>query len=204
MNTRHLALGTLLALSPILLIQGNAQAQTTADETTTTTTTMQRSAATDPSLYTSPYIPRPESSLIDVQDQYIADGKVMVKQVNSPDIGWLVIHENDNGQPGAVLGYVELASGTNKNIAVPISRRPNSKSAVVAVHVLRERRANNVLSRFDPTTYALARSPKSSLASFNIYPYRTGYVDPSATSVSSSSYSSTTTTTTTGPAVKPE
>lgn len=175
---RSLIFSAFLALGTLALAQSDAFAQTT------TTTT---SDATDSSLTGISNIPRPASSLVDVQDQYISDNKVRVRQVDAPDIGWLAIHENDNGLLGDLLGYVNLDTGANKNLVVPISRAPKTKTAFAVVHtgLGPQGRVVNTLGRYDPITYPVAKSPRGAMAYFNIYPYRTGYVNVNP-SVSSS------------------
>ncbi|AGY58375.1 DUF7282 domain-containing protein [Gloeobacter kilaueensis] len=206
MRPSHLILSALLALSPAVLLSGSAQAQQmTSPSTTTTTTTTETTTSTQPTTttstvsYTNDNVPQPEDSLIDIQDQYVADGKLKIKTVNSPSIGYLVIYDNNNGLRGDILGYTPIEAGANKDLSVSLSRLPKNNRGFAVVHVLRNARSNNVLGRFDPTTFPPAQSPKSAIAAFNVYPYQTGYADPSATSVSSASYSSTTTTTTTAP-----
>ncbi len=183
---RNLILSAFLAIGTLALVQGDVFAQTS-----TTSTSM--TGATDSSLTGISNIPRPATSLVDVQDQFILDNKVRVRQADAPDIGWLSIYENVDGRPGDLLGYVNLDTGANKNLLVPISRQPKTKTAFAVVHsgLGPQGRVVNTLGRYDPISYPIAKSPRSAMASFNIYPYRTGYVNVNP-SVSSSMIDNTT------------
>jgi hypothetical protein len=50
----------------------------------------------------------------------LTDNVVTVKQAIIDAPGWLVIHANDNGNPGAVLGQVPLLRGVNTNVTVEV------------------------------------------------------------------------------------
>jgi hypothetical protein len=54
-------------------------------------------------------------------DQQIANGNAVVGSVISEMGGWLVIHADDNGAPGTVLGQTLLLPGTNPAVIVPLS-----------------------------------------------------------------------------------
>lgn len=56
-----------------------------------------------------------------VSDQTISgDGTVLITRVFSEAAGWLVIHADDSGKPGVVIGYVAVPAGESANVAVPI------------------------------------------------------------------------------------
>jgi glucose/arabinose dehydrogenase len=57
---------------------------------------------------------------ITVEDQAVEDGMVTVASVTSDGPGWLVIHADDNGAPGEVLGYTALEDGENMDVVVDI------------------------------------------------------------------------------------
>ncbi len=117
-------------------------------------------------------VPRPDASLIDVQDQAVPDGKFYVKQADAPNMGWLVVRESIEGKPGAVLGYISLHTGANKNLTVPLRALPSSRMVIVSVHAA----PRNVgpLSAFDLTSYPLAKGGnKSAIAAVSILPTAT-------------------------------
>lgn len=57
---------------------------------------------------------------VTVADQAIVDGMVTVAQVMSAGPGWLVIHAQQNGSPGPILGYSPVNEGENADVAVMI------------------------------------------------------------------------------------
>ncbi|MBC7883312.1 MAG: hypothetical protein H7Y37_18635 [Anaerolineae bacterium] len=166
-----------------------AQIPTNAQENpmTSPSTTMQPSTPTmtspsttmqTPPTSTMGNVPRPDASLIDVQDQAVPDGKFFVKQVDAPKVGWLVVRESIGGKPGDVLGYIPLRSGTNKNLTVPLRALPNSGMALVSVHAAP--RNIRTLSGFDLTSYPLAKSGnKSAITTVSILPNTTPSATPS-------------------------
>jgi hypothetical protein len=118
-------------------------------------------------------IPRPAAALIDVQDQAVPDGKLFVKQVDAPNIGWLVVRESIDGQPGAILGYVTLHPGGNTNVIVPLRALPSSGMAIVSVHSASQS-TRTTLTSFDMITYPLAKGGnKSAMSTVRILPSNT-------------------------------
>jgi glucose/arabinose dehydrogenase/plastocyanin len=60
------------------------------------------------------------TSSITVMDQPLTDNTIAVDEVVSDGPGWLVIHADENGAPGPVIGYSEVMSGTNMDISVEL------------------------------------------------------------------------------------
>ena len=57
---------------------------------------------------------------VTVSDQSVDGGGLTIAQVDSPGAGWLVIHVQADGKPGAVLGYSAVKAGMNTNVAVTV------------------------------------------------------------------------------------
>lgn len=57
---------------------------------------------------------------VTVSDQSVDGGQLTIAQVDSPAAGWLVIHAQADGKPGAVLGYSAVKAGTNTNVVVTV------------------------------------------------------------------------------------
>jgi hypothetical protein len=113
--------------------------------------------------------PRPAAALIDVQDQAVPDGKLFVKQVDAPNMGWLVVRESVDGQTGAILGYVTLHPGGNDNVIVPLRALPSSGMVIVSVHGAP--RSTRTLRSFNMITYPLAKGGnKSAMSTIRILP----------------------------------
>ncbi|HWR67159.1 MAG TPA: hypothetical protein VN364_13660 [Bellilinea sp.] len=57
---------------------------------------------------------------VTVSDQSVDGGQLTIAQVDSPAAGWLVVHAQADGKPGAVLGYSAVKAGTNTNVVVTV------------------------------------------------------------------------------------
>ena len=57
---------------------------------------------------------------VSVDDQISLNGKVMIASINSAGPGWVVIHSDNNGQPGRVIGHAAVAPGWTYQLEVPI------------------------------------------------------------------------------------
>jgi len=55
-----------------------------------------------------------------VKDQALSMGSVNIAEVLSNGPGWLVIHADRNGNPGAVIGYAPVAEGLTTDLKVKI------------------------------------------------------------------------------------
>jgi hypothetical protein len=57
-----------------------------------------------------------------VTTQILNDNSGVVPEVLSEGPGWIVIHANDDGTAGAVVGYSAVASGYNVDVFVEIAQ----------------------------------------------------------------------------------
>lgn len=57
---------------------------------------------------------------VSVVDQAVADNMVVVAKITATAPSWIVIHADNNGAPGPVIGYTGLAAGDNLNIKVKL------------------------------------------------------------------------------------
>ncbi|MFO7166578.1 MAG: cupredoxin family copper-binding protein [Chloroflexota bacterium] len=64
--------------------------------------------------------PAPTGS-VDAADQAVTNRTVTVANVTSSVDGWIVIHLDEGGQPGRVLGYAGVRAGDNPNVQVTLS-----------------------------------------------------------------------------------
>jgi plastocyanin len=60
------------------------------------------------------------TSAVTVADQEIVDGTVTVAEVVSDGPGWIVIHADQDGAPGPVLGQTAVQDGENTDVAVTL------------------------------------------------------------------------------------
>jgi hypothetical protein len=57
---------------------------------------------------------------VSVRDQLVRAGTVVIDQVVSDGPGWMVIHADNDGAPGAVIGFRFVENGLNSNVQVMI------------------------------------------------------------------------------------
>ena len=62
----------------------------------------------------------PVTPNVQISEAGIVDGSVSIVRAVVTGPGWVVIHADNNGRPGAVLGYAPLDEGENNNISVDI------------------------------------------------------------------------------------
>lgn len=55
-----------------------------------------------------------------VGDQSIVDARLVIDKIISIGPGWLVIHADNSGKPGAVLGFAAVRNGENLNVIVAV------------------------------------------------------------------------------------
>ena len=57
---------------------------------------------------------------VSMGDQAVLDSRMTIAEVVSRGPGWLVIHLNADGKPGAVIGYAAVKDGTNRDVVVTV------------------------------------------------------------------------------------
>jgi hypothetical protein len=57
---------------------------------------------------------------ITASNQVVNENSVVIDEINAAVDGWIVIHANNEGAPGAVLGQTFVEAGINTNIAVDL------------------------------------------------------------------------------------
>jgi len=60
-------------------------------------------------------------NVIHAEDQFVENNQVTVASVTAQQAGWLVIHADNNGSPGPVLGQTQVPAGTTANVVVELS-----------------------------------------------------------------------------------
>ena len=101
MRTRLVSLGALFALA--LAACGGTSPEATNPAT-------QEPAAPSPAAL----------PMVAVRDQDATAGTVMIEQIIAADPGWIVIHTEQNGGPGPVVGYVGVPAGLSNDVVVEI------------------------------------------------------------------------------------
>lgn len=60
------------------------------------------------------------AELVEMNDQFVADGAVSAAVVSTAQDGWLVIHADNDGSPGPVLGQTLVTAGTTLDVTVEL------------------------------------------------------------------------------------
>ncbi|MDM8528878.1 hypothetical protein QUF58_11815 [Anaerolineales bacterium HSG24] len=71
---------------------------------------------------------------VTVTEQVITDGSVTVASVVSLGAGWIVIHADEAGTPGAVIGQAAVVAGENSNVVVTIDATAATDTLYAILH----------------------------------------------------------------------
>ncbi|MDZ7844454.1 MAG: plastocyanin/azurin family copper-binding protein [Anaerolineales bacterium] len=71
---------------------------------------------------------------LQVQDQKITSGAVIIPEAVSSGPGWVVIHADQGGNPGPVIGYAALQSGTNFDVEVQVEEDQVTATLFAMLH----------------------------------------------------------------------
>lgn len=72
---------------------------------------------------------------VTVSDQADTNDTVTIAKVVSNGPGWLVVHKDANGAPGAVIGYAAVKNGENDNVAVKIDSYSGTPTLYAMLHI---------------------------------------------------------------------
>ena len=68
--------------------------------------------------------PRFNVNVLNVTDQFLDGNSVRVASVTAQERGWIVIHADNDGKPGPVLGQTLFNAGTTENLVVFLNGEP--------------------------------------------------------------------------------
>ncbi|WP_218082603.1 DUF7282 domain-containing protein [Anthocerotibacter panamensis] len=71
---------------------------------------------------------------VNVTDQKVQDGMVVLAQVVSPGPGWIVLHQDEAGKPGPVLGYAPVKAGANEQVMVSVGEALSGSKVWAMLH----------------------------------------------------------------------
>ena len=71
---------------------------------------------------------------VTVSDQAIENGMVTVDQVVSDGQGWIVIHAQQDGAPGPVIGHAAVQDGENNDVSVEIDVANATETLYAMLH----------------------------------------------------------------------
>lgn len=73
---------------------------------------------------------------ITVNTQLVAeDSTLTIARVVSPVNGWVDIHADSSGAPGAIIGYAQIAAGETLNVPVPVDSNAVTATLYAMLHV---------------------------------------------------------------------
>ncbi|MDX1614311.1 MAG: plastocyanin/azurin family copper-binding protein [Candidatus Promineifilaceae bacterium] len=72
---------------------------------------------------------------VTVEDQELTDSTVTVASVTAAEPGWMVIHADDNGAPGQVIGQAAVETGENSDVVVEIDQAAATETLYAMLHV---------------------------------------------------------------------
>lgn len=72
---------------------------------------------------------------ITVRDQAVQNGSVMVERVVAAEDGWVEIHADANGTPGAEVGHAAVKAGTTDSLVVPINEAVATPRMWAMLHI---------------------------------------------------------------------
>ncbi len=72
---------------------------------------------------------------VSVSDQALADGTVTVDSVTAAEAGWMVIHADDDGAPGPVIGQSVVEAGANENVTVEVDPEAVTSTLYAMLHL---------------------------------------------------------------------
>ncbi len=67
--------------------------------------------------------------------QPLEDGTITIDKVVMDQDGWVVIHADDNGQPGVVIGYIEVPEGVSTEVVVQVDTEGITSVLYAMLHV---------------------------------------------------------------------
>ncbi|KXA89893.1 hypothetical protein AKJ37_07915 [candidate division MSBL1 archaeon SCGC-AAA259I09] len=72
---------------------------------------------------------------VEAGDQTVSDSTITIDTVVAGQSGWIVIHRDDNGSPGAVIGYTGVEEGTSNDVEVEIDIAQSTDRLYAMLHM---------------------------------------------------------------------
>ncbi len=73
--------------------------------------------------------------IVDAQDQFVDGDNVTIRSVTAQQDGWLVIHSDNNGAPGPVIGHERILAGTTNNVEVTLQQNGRTDALWAMLHL---------------------------------------------------------------------
>lgn len=75
--------------------------------------------------------PQPD---LNINDQPIVNGRIKINKVRAISPSWIVVHSNDNGNPGTEIGKTIIPAGEKENIYIEIDSSKATRDVFVILH----------------------------------------------------------------------
>lgn len=121
-----------LLLVAALVISACGGAATVAPEPTTAPT---EEPAAEPTEAPADDDGQAQTPAVTVSDQTLAEGTVTVDSVTAAEAGWIVIHADQDGAPGPVIGQAAVEAGTTENVSVQIDGDGATSTLYAMLHL---------------------------------------------------------------------
>jgi hypothetical protein len=79
------------------------------------------------------YVASADKAKLEVAENQLGADELVVKSVTAPEDGWLVVHLDNNGKPGARVGLTAIDKGESTNVRIKLKDVTTPK-VIVAVH----------------------------------------------------------------------
>ena len=89
------------------------------------------------------FVPAAHSQSLKAQDAQVKDNFIVVKSLETPLEGCLVAHKGGGGQPGQIVGFVMIKSGSNTEVRIPVSATLDHGPNAVIVLMMHEDAGTN-------------------------------------------------------------
>jgi len=140
-RARHRRPTIVLAASALLLVSLLVAACGQADPTAVPAGDLPATGPTNVPVAEQPAVaptPVPDAAAIvpsvTVADQAIVEDSVTIASVVSAGPGWLVVHADNGGTPGAVVGYSQVSDGENSSVVVRIDVSGSTQTLYAMLH----------------------------------------------------------------------
>lgn len=65
---------------------------------------------------------RQAADAVNAADQAISNGSIVVAQVDASQDGWIAVHIDEGGKPGAVIGHAAAKKGKTTNLSIKLEQ----------------------------------------------------------------------------------
>jgi hypothetical protein len=71
------------------------------------------------------------SQTLKAENAQLQDKFLVIKSVETPAAGWLVVHKSSGGEPGEIIGSMTVVSGTNSEVEIPLTAALERGDAII-------------------------------------------------------------------------